>query len=88
MAVPPCCLDNLITAIKFVMRKCHENHIACELIEGTLLGAVKFQSVLPWERDADIAFYAGQFDRLIIMAADFKKVGYGFKIRGKNETFK
>ena len=27
----------------------------CELQEGSLLGALKFKSFLPWELDADIA---------------------------------
>ena len=84
MSVPPCCLDNLIIAIIFVMRKCGEYNIVCELMEGTLLGAVKFQSVLPWERDADIAFYAGDFDKLLALALDVERKGYSFKVRGRN----
>ena len=86
MSVPPCCLHNLVTAIQFIMRKCSEYKIACELMEGTLLGALKFQNVLPWERDADIAFYAGDFDRLILMAGDLEERGYNFTVRGRNEN--
>ena len=84
MSVPPCCLNNLMTAIKLIMRKCSEYKIACELMDGTLLGALKFQNILPWERDADIAFYAGDFDRLIAMAGDLEKRGYNFTVRGMN----
>lgn len=83
MSVPPCCLDNLSTAIKLVMRKCEEHDVACELMEGTLLGALKFNSLLPWERDADIAFYAGDFHKIVAMRGEIRKNGYDFKIKGK-----
>lgn len=33
----------------------------CELQEGTLLGALKFGSSLPWEVDADITLHANNF---------------------------
>ena len=33
--------------------------------EGTLLGAVKLSSILPWERDADVAILSSQFQTLI-----------------------
>ena len=37
-AVPPCDLENLADAIKFVMKECEEAGLFCELQEGTLLG--------------------------------------------------
>lgn len=37
-AVPPCDLENLADAIKFVMRECEDAGLFCELQEGTLLG--------------------------------------------------
>ena len=38
IAVPPCDLENLADAIKFVMKECEEAGLFCELQEGTLLG--------------------------------------------------
>uniref|UniRef100_A0A6P8J045 Uncharacterized protein LOC116305542 n=1 Tax=Actinia tenebrosa TaxID=6105 RepID=A0A6P8J045_ACTTE len=58
---PPCELENLADAIKFIMRECEKAGLFCELQEGTLLGAVKFNKVLPWERDADITFLTANY---------------------------
>ncbi|XP_022798874.1 uncharacterized protein LOC111336948 [Stylophora pistillata] len=74
--VPPCCLENLADAIKFVMEQCERNNITCELQEGTLLGAVKFNKVLPWERDADIAFLTADFPRIVKIKDAFTRQRY------------
>ena len=84
MSVPPCCLEKLSNAIRYIMKKCDQHDIACELMEGTLLGAVKFQAPFPWERDADIAFYSGDFDKLLAIGRDASSSGYTFKVKGEN----
>ena len=38
IGVPPCDLENLADAIKFVMKECEDAGLFCELQEGTLLG--------------------------------------------------
>jgi len=38
-----------------------EGGFLCKLQAGTLLGAVKFNSVLPWELDADIIIHCNNF---------------------------
>lgn len=76
LAVPPCCLENIADAIKFVMEQCGRNNITCELQEGTLLGAVKLNKVLPWERDADITFLTADFPKLVKMKDAFTRQGY------------
>ncbi|XP_063413592.1 uncharacterized protein LOC134696003 [Mytilus trossulus] len=60
----PCCLQELADMINFIMKTCEESNILCELQEGTLLGAVKFHKVLPWERDADLTFLTANFTAL------------------------
>ena len=40
IGVPPCDLENLADAIKFVMKECEDAGLFCELQEGTLLGKV------------------------------------------------
>ena len=82
MAVPPCCLETLAEGIKFVLRTCELNKISCELTEGTLLGAVKLQKLLPWEKDADILFLSSHFERFIALKDDFRSKGYSFLIKG------
>ena len=76
LAVPPCCLENIADAIKFVMEQCGRNNLTCELQEGTLLGAVKLNKVLPWERDADITFLTADFPKLVKIKDAFTRQGY------------
>lgn len=74
--VPPCDLENLADAIKFVMKACEEAGLFCELQEGTLLGAVKFNKVLPWERDADITFLTANYSAFKKLRPKFQAAGY------------
>ena len=76
LAVPPCCLENLADAIKFIMDQCGKNNASCELQEGTLLGAIKLNKVLPWERDADITFLTADFPKLVKIKDVFIRKGY------------
>ena len=43
MAVPPCDLENLADAVKFVMKECENAGLLCELTDGTLTGKIVFQ---------------------------------------------
>lgn len=52
------------------------NNVSCELQEGTLLGAVKLNKVLPWERDADITFLTADFPKLLKIKDIFTRQGY------------
>ena len=38
LAVPPCDLENLADAIKFIMKECENAGVYCELNEGSVLG--------------------------------------------------
>lgn len=76
LAVAPCCLENLGDAVKFVMAECERSNVVCELQEGTLLGAIKLNKVLPWERDADITFLTSDYDKLLKMKSAMQERGY------------
>ncbi|XP_043205709.1 fukutin-related protein-like [Amphibalanus amphitrite] len=67
----PCCRRQLLRLIHAVLDDCERTGALCELQEGTLLGAVKFGSVLPWERDADIAFSSGDMALLALQAGQW-----------------
>ena len=43
---------------------CEKTNTLCQLQEGTLLGAVKLENILPWERDCDISVLSSQFNNL------------------------
>lgn len=77
-ALSPCCLKELADMIKFFMKTCEREGMLCELQEGTLLGALKLGKVLPWERDADLTFFSGNFSKLKTLGEKFRKNGYRF----------
>lgn len=79
LAVAPCCLENLADAIKFIMSECDSNNAVCELQEGTLLGAVKLNKVLPWERDADITFLTSDYEKIKETKKAMLERGYLFR---------
>ena len=80
LAIAPCMLQQLANHIKFVMRTCREYDIMCELNAGTTIGAVKFNGVLPWERDADIFYLSGNFSAVGKLEPVFRKAGYTLKL--------
>ena len=75
-ALAPCCLQEIANLLKFILGFCEANNIICELQEGTLLGAVKFEKVLPWERDGDLTFLTTNFSALQRIVEDAQKAGY------------
>lgn len=77
---PPCCRANLADAIKFIHDQCIQNAIRCEVVDGTLMGAVKFNNILPWERDADIAVLSADFNKFIKLKPVFEKKGYQMEV--------
>ncbi|CAC5410826.1 FKRP [Mytilus coruscus] len=60
----PCCLQELTDMIKFIMNTCETFNIICEADGGTVLGAVKFNKILPWEKDADFRCLTSNFTSL------------------------
>ena len=82
-ATSQCGLNLLTNAIKFIMSTCEEENIICELQEGTVLGAMKFNKVLPWERDADITFLSDNYSAFLALRDKFEKSGYRFTDQGQ-----
>lgn len=78
-SVTSCCLEELANLITFIMNACEKAGAICELQEGTLLGAVKLNKVLPWERDADITFLTANYSQLQKLKATFESAGYAFR---------
>ena len=76
MGIPPCCMENLLDALNFTFRMCDHYKIKCELQEGSLLGAVKFHSLLPWEQDADLTVLSSDFSVFSNLSKAYEKQGY------------
>ena len=78
----PCCLRELANLLKFILNYCETNNIFCELVDGTLLGAVKFGKILPWEVDGDIAFLTANFTALKGIQREANDAGYSLSVDG------
>lgn len=57
---------------------CDENDLKFFLANGTLLGAVKYQSFVPWDDDVDILMPREDYDKFILLANQ-KKSNDDFK---------
>ena len=51
-------------------------------MDGTLLGAVKFGKILPWEVDGDIAFLTANFTALKGIQREANDAGYSLSVDG------
>ena len=83
LAVPPFCLSLLYHGIEFVSRLFDKHRIPYMLIEGSALGAVKFEGLLPWEQDSDVAIQSTDFPKLEILEPEFVLQNYTLVIDEK-----
>ena len=74
--VPICEIETLRKAILETMALCREIGLFCQLQEGTALGALKFNSILPWERDACISYMTSNGVSFLDHRDKFIKLGY------------
>ena len=78
-ALPRCCRQILTNFIKHFENECKKQKVLFELDSGTLLGAVKFSSTLPWEIDGDISYFSEHHEKLkIVLKLLYEKFGYYF----------
>ncbi|XP_064112245.1 uncharacterized protein LOC135219414 [Macrobrachium nipponense] len=54
--IPPCCREIIMKGIELVDKFSQEHEIKYELHHGSLLGAIKLGSYLPWDFDQDIYY--------------------------------
>ncbi|KAG7170008.1 Fukutin-related protein-like 2 [Homarus americanus] len=59
--LPPCCVDIAHRELDIMMDLAEENGLQYELQAGSVLGAVKFGSYLPWDTDHDIYIECDDF---------------------------
>ena len=84
VAVPPCCLSLLYEGVEFVSKLLDKHHIEYMLVEGTALGAVKFDGLLPWEQDADFAILSADFPKLESISSQFSLRNYTLVVDEKS----
>lgn len=54
----------LLSAMKDIDKICRENGLRYYLYAGTLLGAMNYKGFIPWDDDADIVMFGGDFAKL------------------------
>jgi hypothetical protein len=59
--MPSCCLVQMARAWKALDEFASRYGISYEIVSGTLLGAVKLRTHLPWDVDADVKFYTREY---------------------------
>lgn len=56
-----CCVSLLKTSLIFVEKFFRKHNLSFALVYGTLLGAVRNRTIIPWTRDIDVAFFNKSF---------------------------
>ena len=61
-------------ALEAVQKICKQNHITFYLRGGSVLGAVKYQGIVPWDDDIDLAIPRVEYQKLIqVMPKELNK---------------
>jgi len=48
--------------------------------QGTLLGIVRDDCLLPWDKDIDLSTWPEEFDKIVRLEEDFKRLGFYFEV--------
>jgi len=80
-ALSPWCHKENADLVNAAMKVCKDVGVVCELDSGTIMGSVKFHSVLPWERDADVCFITANFSAIKGAKQTWAKMGYRASIQ-------
>ena len=61
------------------IRICHKYHLRYYLAEGSLLGAIRHQGMIPWDDDIDVAMFREDYERFMEIAP--KELDAQFELR-------
>jgi len=76
---PPCCLEALRVTSRHVFSVLDNDRVRYWLEGGSLLGAVRYQDIIPWDYDVDIGIYMDDIAKSpVLKAVSEAKSGTGF----------
>lgn len=55
-----------------------DNNIKFFIIHGTLLGFIREKRIIPWDEDVDFGAWYQDYDKILNLEKDFKKLGYKY----------
>lgn len=67
---------NLIDIVHFL----REHEIDFWVDQGTLLGIVRDDALLPWDKDIDLSVWPDEFDRVVRLREELRRRGYYFEL--------
>jgi len=72
-------MKNGIDNLKYIIKKLTKNKIFYWVDQGTLLGLVRENNILPWDTDIDISVWANDFKKVLLLEEEFTLDGYYFE---------
>ncbi|XP_069137824.1 uncharacterized protein [Argopecten irradians] len=84
----PCCLADIIVMLNHLTSTFETRVVDYQLCSGTLLGAVKLNSILPWDVDADIDYLRSNYSALNQFLPQLSFQEHSFQVMniGKKDT--
>lgn len=70
--------------LKEFIRICDKHDLRYYLVEGSMLGAVRHQGMIPWDDDIDVALFREDYDEFLKVAAD--ELSFPYEIRHYSKT--
>ena len=71
----------LISVIEELNIFCNKHNIDLILDSGSLIGAVRQGSILPWDDDTDAIMTKRHLDELLLLKDELKEIGFGIELR-------
>ena len=84
--VPVCAVEQLLDGILRVMDACKEIGLYCRLEGNAVLGAMKFNGILPWARGADITYITSTNISFWDHRDEFAKFGYELSLGHREQS--
>jgi len=66
------------------IRICDKHHLRYYLVEGSMLGAVRHQGMIPWDDDIDVALFRADYEKFLKVAKE--EVQHPFALRHFSQT--